>query len=97
MQFGVSGTPAIVLSNGYVVPGYQGPKEMKEFLDAHQKQVSGNNPRRREAVEPIDLPDDLPPLLKRLYASRGVRRAEDLERSVKGCCPAAAERHRKSH
>jgi single-stranded-DNA-specific exonuclease len=30
--------------------------------------------RRREAVEPIDLPDDLPPLLKRLYASRGVRR-----------------------
>ncbi|MDU7100634.1 MAG: bifunctional protein-disulfide isomerase/oxidoreductase DsbC [Enterobacter sp.] len=41
VQFGVSGTPAIVLSNGYVVPGYQGPKEMKEFLDAHQKQVSG--------------------------------------------------------
>lgn len=27
--------------------------------------------RRREAVEPIDLPDDLPPLLKRLYANRG--------------------------
>ena len=43
--------------------------------------------RRREAVEPIDLPDDLPPLLKRLYASRGVRRAEDLERSVKGMLP----------
>jgi single-stranded-DNA-specific exonuclease len=43
--------------------------------------------RRREAVEPVDLPDDLPPLLKRLYASRGVRRAEDLERSVKGMLP----------
>ncbi len=41
VQFGVSGTPAIVLSNGYVVPGYQGPKEMKEFLDAHQKQFGG--------------------------------------------------------
>ena len=41
MQFGVNGTPAIVLSNGYVVPGYQGPKEMKEFLDAHQKQLGG--------------------------------------------------------
>ena len=41
VQFGVTGTPAIVLSNGYVVPGYQGPKEMKEFLDAHQKQFGG--------------------------------------------------------
>ena len=41
VQFGVTGTPAIVLSNGYVVPGYQGPKEMKEFLDAHQKQTAG--------------------------------------------------------
>lgn len=41
VQFGVNGTPAIVLSNGYVVPGYQGPKEMKEFLDAHQKQFGG--------------------------------------------------------
>jgi len=42
VQFGVSGTPAIVLSNGYVVPGYQGPQEMKAFLDEHQKQISGN-------------------------------------------------------
>ncbi|WP_312980755.1 bifunctional protein-disulfide isomerase/oxidoreductase DsbC [Atlantibacter sp.] len=41
VQFGVTGTPAIVLSNGYVVPGYQGPKEMKAFLDEHQKQTSG--------------------------------------------------------
>ncbi|MEO3295958.1 hypothetical protein ABHD31_22865, partial [Enterobacter cloacae] len=29
--------------------------------------------RRRDAVEQVDLPADLPPLLKRLYASRGVR------------------------
>nr|WP_318383932.1 bifunctional protein-disulfide isomerase/oxidoreductase DsbC [uncultured Enterobacter sp.] len=41
VQFGVSGTPAIVLSNGYVVPGYQGPQEMKAFLDEHKKQTSG--------------------------------------------------------
>lgn len=41
VQFGVSGTPAIVLSNGYVVPGYQGPQEMKAFLDEHQKQTGG--------------------------------------------------------
>ncbi len=34
---GVSGTPAVVLSNGTLVPGYQPPKEMKEFLDEHQK------------------------------------------------------------
>jgi len=24
-----------------VVPGYQGPKEMKAFLDEHQKQMGG--------------------------------------------------------
>ena len=41
VQFGVSGTPAIVLSNGYVVPGYQGPQEMKAFLDEHKKQTGG--------------------------------------------------------
>ncbi|NCH59740.1 bifunctional protein-disulfide isomerase/oxidoreductase DsbC [Cronobacter dublinensis] len=40
VQFGVQGTPAIVLSNGAMVPGYQGPKEMKAFLDEHQKQLS---------------------------------------------------------
>ncbi|WP_042868581.1 bifunctional protein-disulfide isomerase/oxidoreductase DsbC [Dickeya poaceiphila] len=34
--FGVQGTPAIVLSDGTVVPGYQPPKEMKAMLDAHQ-------------------------------------------------------------
>nr|WP_199801956.1 single-stranded-DNA-specific exonuclease RecJ [Klebsiella pneumoniae] len=40
--------------------------------------------RRREAVDGVELPADLPPLLQRLYASRGVRSAQELERSVKG-------------
>ncbi|MBU5602540.1 MULTISPECIES: single-stranded-DNA-specific exonuclease RecJ [Citrobacter] len=43
--------------------------------------------RRREADETTELPDDLPPLLRRLYASRGVRSAQELERSVKGMLP----------
>ena len=43
--------------------------------------------RRRDAIETADLPDTLPLLLKRLYASRGVRTASDLERSVKGMLP----------
>ncbi|NGH41508.1 bifunctional protein-disulfide isomerase/oxidoreductase DsbC, partial [Escherichia coli] len=25
-----------------VLPGYQGPKELKAFLDEHKKQTSGN-------------------------------------------------------
>jgi thiol:disulfide interchange protein DsbC len=41
VQFGVNGTPAVVLNDGYLVPGYQGPKEMKAFLDEHQKQTGG--------------------------------------------------------
>ncbi|HCR9751471.1 TPA: single-stranded-DNA-specific exonuclease RecJ [Citrobacter koseri] len=43
--------------------------------------------RRREADETAELPADLPPLLRRLYASRGVRSAQELERSVKGMLP----------
>ncbi|HBJ6240208.1 TPA: single-stranded-DNA-specific exonuclease RecJ [Salmonella enterica subsp. arizonae serovar 21:z4,z23:-] len=43
--------------------------------------------RRREADDTADLPVDLPPLLRRLYASRGVRSARELERSVKGMLP----------
>ena len=39
LQFGVKGTPAIILEDGTIVPGYQGPKEMKEMLDAHQKMM----------------------------------------------------------
>ena len=37
--------------------------------------------------EAADLPANLPPLLRRLYASRGVRSAGELERSVKGMLP----------
>lgn len=37
VQLGVQGTPAIVLSNGSMIPGYQGPKEMKQMLDAHKQ------------------------------------------------------------
>lgn len=40
--------------------------------------------RRREAVNSDSLPADLPPLLRRLYASRGVKSADDLERGLKG-------------
>ncbi|HGJ4477105.1 TPA: single-stranded-DNA-specific exonuclease RecJ [Salmonella enterica subsp. diarizonae] len=44
--------------------------------------------RRREADETAELLlADLPPLLRRLYASRGVRSARELERSVKGMLP----------
>lgn len=37
VQFGINGTPAIILNDGTLIPGYQGPKEMKKMLDAHQK------------------------------------------------------------
>ena len=43
--------------------------------------------RRREVDESNTLPDTLPPLLRRLYASRGVSSAQELERSVKGMLP----------
>ncbi|WP_058911984.1 single-stranded-DNA-specific exonuclease RecJ [Entomohabitans teleogrylli] len=43
--------------------------------------------RRRVVDDSALLPDNLPRLLRRLYASRGVRGAEDLERSVKGMLP----------
>lgn len=42
---------------------------------------------RREIVTDLSLLVDLPPLLRRLYASRGVRCAEELERGVKGLLP----------
>ena len=45
----------------------------------HQRQL-----RRRAVDEAAELPANLPPLLRRLYASRGVRSAGELERSVKG-------------
>ena len=43
--------------------------------------------RRREVDDSIALPETLPPLLRRLYASRGVSKAEELERSGKGMLP----------
>ncbi len=43
--------------------------------------------RRREVDSTAVLPDTLAPLLKRLYASRGIRTEQDLERGVKGMLP----------
>ncbi|MFJ1228477.1 single-stranded-DNA-specific exonuclease RecJ [Yersinia proxima] len=40
--------------------------------------------RRREAMDDSHLPAQLHPLLRRLYANRGVKSAEELERGVKG-------------
>ena len=37
VQFGINGTPAIILNDGTLIPGYQGPKEMKKLLDAHRQ------------------------------------------------------------
>ncbi|WP_312467875.1 single-stranded-DNA-specific exonuclease RecJ [Pseudescherichia sp.] len=48
----------------------------------HQRQL-----RRRTVDEAADLPGNLPPLLRRLYASRGVSSAGELERSVRGMLP----------
>ena len=39
--------------------------------------------RRRQAAEAVELPADLPPLLRRLYAQRGVKNASELERGAK--------------
>ncbi len=43
--------------------------------------------RRREPDASIVFPAQVPPLLQRLYASRGVRSMADLERSAKGLLP----------
>ncbi|WP_411165465.1 bifunctional protein-disulfide isomerase/oxidoreductase DsbC [Klebsiella oxytoca] len=42
VQLGVNGTPAMVLSDGTLMPGYRDPKDLKALLDEHQKQISGN-------------------------------------------------------
>lgn len=34
--FGIQGTPAILLENGTLVPGYQGPQDLKKFLDSQK-------------------------------------------------------------
>ncbi|AHG19317.1 protein-disulfide isomerase [Chania multitudinisentens RB-25] len=38
LLFGIQGTPAIIMQDGRMIPGYQGPKEMAAMLDAHQAQ-----------------------------------------------------------
>ncbi|EMF06324.1 single-stranded-DNA-specific exonuclease RecJ [Serratia marcescens] len=43
--------------------------------------------RRRPAADDSHLPASLPPLLRRLYALRGVQAEQELERSVKGMLP----------
>ncbi|QFS59443.1 single-stranded-DNA-specific exonuclease RecJ [Pantoea dispersa] len=43
--------------------------------------------RRREAKADAQLPDDLPPLLRRLYLQRGVKDAAELERGAKFLLP----------
>nr|WP_113865760.1 single-stranded-DNA-specific exonuclease RecJ [Brenneria salicis]NMN92732.1 single-stranded-DNA-specific exonuclease [Brenneria salicis ATCC 15712 = DSM 30166] len=40
--------------------------------------------RRRPLMEDIDLPATMPPLLRRLYAQRGIKRPQELERSLRG-------------
>lgn len=34
--YGIQGTPAILLENGMMVPGYQGPQDMKKLLDSQK-------------------------------------------------------------
>jgi len=36
VQFGIQGTPAIMLQNGTMIPGYQGPKELLAVLNAQK-------------------------------------------------------------
>jgi thiol:disulfide interchange protein DsbC len=36
VQFGIQGTPAVILENDMMIPGYHGPKEMAAMLGAHQ-------------------------------------------------------------
>ena len=43
--------------------------------------------RRRPAADDTHLPASLPPLLRRLYAMRGVQAEQELERGVKGMLP----------
>ncbi|MGB9097634.1 single-stranded-DNA-specific exonuclease RecJ [Erwinia sp.] len=43
--------------------------------------------RRRQAVEGAELPENLHPLLRRLYLQRGVQQADELERGAKNLHP----------
>lgn len=42
VQMGVNGMLVMVFSNGMVLLGYQGLKELKVFFDEYKKQISGN-------------------------------------------------------
>nr|WP_312884861.1 hypothetical protein [Candidatus Sodalis endolongispinus] len=33
MQYGIQGTPALLLDNGTLIPSYQSPKELAAILD----------------------------------------------------------------
>lgn len=37
VMFGIQGTPAILLDDGMMIPGYQDPKEMKALLDSRKQ------------------------------------------------------------
>jgi len=49
--------------------------------------VISNQLRRRSAVDDSHLPSDLHPLLRHLYALRGVKAAQELDRKVAGMLP----------
>lgn len=34
--YGIQGTPAILMQDGTMIPGYQGPQELKKFLDSQK-------------------------------------------------------------
>jgi len=35
--FGIQGTPAILTDSGMMIPGYQGPQELKQVLDGQKR------------------------------------------------------------
>lgn len=35
--YGIQGTPAILTDSGMMIPGYQGPQELKQVLDQHKR------------------------------------------------------------
>lgn len=41
LQYGIQGTPAMILSDGTLVPGYREPKDMLAMLEEHQKMIIG--------------------------------------------------------
>jgi len=35
--YGIQGTPAILTDSGMMIPGYQGPQELKQVLDQQKR------------------------------------------------------------